>query len=248
MHCSLPGLFPQRYWEAVEPSEVQTALRQIFAQWGLPERIRVDNGSPWGTTSDLPHALALWLLGLGIDLLWNRPGRPQENGKVERVHGLVDQWGEPDQCPTFAHWVARLDWLVRLQRERYPACDGRSRLAAYPALTSIKRPFDPAAEALTWDFERVKRFLAARRWSRRVCKVGRITFAHRVYAVGRPFKRRQVWVALDPELLMWLVFDEVGQILARHPAPELTPARMRELKVGVRYDHQDSLVPHPAPA
>src|SRR5271157_1101411 len=31
----------------------------------MPARIRVDNGTPWGSAGDLPTDLALWLFGLG---------------------------------------------------------------------------------------------------------------------------------------------------------------------------------------
>jgi hypothetical protein len=41
-------------------------LRRAFADWGRPERFRVDNGVPWGSWGDLPTDLALWLIGLGV--------------------------------------------------------------------------------------------------------------------------------------------------------------------------------------
>ena len=34
---------------------MQQQLRAAFARWGLPHRLRVDNGKPWGSWSDLPH-------------------------------------------------------------------------------------------------------------------------------------------------------------------------------------------------
>jgi hypothetical protein len=42
-------------------------FRQVFVRWGLPDRVRVDNGYPWGTPRDLPSELALWLIGLGVE-------------------------------------------------------------------------------------------------------------------------------------------------------------------------------------
>jgi hypothetical protein len=58
-------LFPHRYWQHVPAIQVQDALRRVFARWGRPDRVRVDNGPPWGSREDLPTAFALWLIGLG---------------------------------------------------------------------------------------------------------------------------------------------------------------------------------------
>lgn len=97
---------------------MQAACRALFAAWGLPQRIRVDRGQPWGSWHDLPPALALWWIGLGIEVHWTRPRRPQQNGQVERVHGLLDAWGEPATCPDGVTWAARVAWVVQTQRER----------------------------------------------------------------------------------------------------------------------------------
>src|SRR5262249_34516179 len=63
-------VFPVPRWEHVDRRQVQQALRRVFGRWGLPGRLRVDNGYPWGNSGDLPPELALWLLGLGPGLVW----------------------------------------------------------------------------------------------------------------------------------------------------------------------------------
>jgi hypothetical protein len=75
-----------------------TVLRKLFRLYGLPQGLRVDNGSPLGSGSDLPTDLALWLIGLGVDMPWNHPNRPQENGVVERSQGTGQCWAEPNAC------------------------------------------------------------------------------------------------------------------------------------------------------
>lgn len=66
---------------------VQTHLRQTFARYGLPQRIAVDNGSPWGDQSDSPYTpLVLWLMRLGVRVSHSRPYHPQTLGKEERFH------------------------------------------------------------------------------------------------------------------------------------------------------------------
>ena len=88
---------------------MQAALRGIFVQWGLPAQLRVDNGAPWGSWNDLPPDLALWLIGLGVGMIWNRPRHCQANGHVERAHGVLQQWSEPARCPDVAALPQRLD-------------------------------------------------------------------------------------------------------------------------------------------
>ena len=74
---------------------MQQALRGLFVRWGLPQRLRVDNGAPWSTWADLPPALVLWWVGLGIEPIFNHRHCPTENAKVERCNGLIAAWGEP---------------------------------------------------------------------------------------------------------------------------------------------------------
>lgn len=206
-------------------------MRQVFSEWGLPERLRVDNGVPWGSWNDLPPALALWWIGLGISMIWNHPRSPQENGFVERVNGLVDQWGEPSDCPSFELWSERIAWLVRTQREEYPAKAGQSRSAAYPSLYSNPRRYLEAEEVAQWKLRRVQAYLAQGRWARQVSKVGQITLYNHVYSVGRPQAGSQVWVDYDAASAAWVIVDERGEELARHLAREITAERIRQLAV-----------------
>ncbi len=68
---------------------VQEMTRLLFERWGLPERIGVDNGTPWASWSDVPTALALWWIGLGIGVIFNHVHCPKENAFVERCNGLA---------------------------------------------------------------------------------------------------------------------------------------------------------------
>lgn len=66
---------------------VQTRLTHTFRLYGLPERIGVDNGAPWG--QDFVHTLTpltVWLLHIGVQIAHSRPYHPQTLGKDERFH------------------------------------------------------------------------------------------------------------------------------------------------------------------
>lgn len=64
--------------------------RNLMRHHGLPEIIRVDNGSPfasagWGRLSKL----SVWWVAQGIQVEFTRPGHPQDNGSHERMHRVL---------------------------------------------------------------------------------------------------------------------------------------------------------------
>src|SRR5207237_7722112 len=101
--CSAWRFSPLPKATPVAVALVQQWLVEQLKAWGPPERVRVDNGWPWGSGgADLPPVLSLWLIGWGCEVRWNRPAHPQENGVVERFHALQESWGEPAQCADWA--------------------------------------------------------------------------------------------------------------------------------------------------
>jgi transposase InsO family protein len=66
---------------------VQTKLTQTFRLYGLPERMTMDNGSPWSGDDGCGYTpLTVWLIRLGIGVSHSRPYHPQTQGKDERFH------------------------------------------------------------------------------------------------------------------------------------------------------------------
>lgn len=65
---------------------VQAQLVRVFGRYGLPDRMTMDNGAPWGDTTGTWTALELWLMRLGIRVGHSRPYHPQTQGKLERFH------------------------------------------------------------------------------------------------------------------------------------------------------------------
>jgi hypothetical protein len=236
----------------VPATAVQQVLREQFEQWGLPARIRVDNGVPWGHGGDLPPPLTLWWVGLGIGIIWNHPHRPTENATVERANGTVNRWGEPERCADFPAWKAKLQWASQVQREVYPAVGGQSRWAAYPALGVRARPYTAAREAKQWDLTRVDRFLASGLWPRQVSTSRQISLYGQAYRVGKAKPGQPVWVRFDAATRQWVIQGDDGCEWVRHRADQITTERIRGLKVakphasGRRRRKGPNLAPQPA--
>lgn len=69
-----------------QSSTVQQRLIEAFRRYGLPRRMTMDNGSPWGGDENGSTALTVWLMRLGIAVSHSRPYHPQTQGKDERFH------------------------------------------------------------------------------------------------------------------------------------------------------------------
>jgi len=66
---------------------VKARLTGIFRRYGLPRKMLMDNGSPWGSDAAHPYTpLTVWLLRLGVKVGHSRPYHPQTLGKDERFH------------------------------------------------------------------------------------------------------------------------------------------------------------------
>lgn len=126
-----------------QTATVQQALIETFRRYGLPDRLLVDNGSPWG--SDAAHQdtpLTVWLWRVGVAVTHSRPYHPQTLGKDERFHGTLSRevlrdahWRDP------AHLQMAFDrWRTVYNQERphealglaVPASRYQPSLRSYP--------------------------------------------------------------------------------------------------------------------
>ena len=68
-------------------AEAWPVFERLFKEYGLPDELRSDNGSPFasaGVTGLTPLSVRFVKLGIGLERI--RPGKPQENGRHERFH------------------------------------------------------------------------------------------------------------------------------------------------------------------
>jgi putative transposase len=67
--------------------QVRPVFKKLFTQYGLPQTIRVDNGSPFASRgAGGLSRLSVWWMRLGIAVEFIAPGHPEQNGIHERMH------------------------------------------------------------------------------------------------------------------------------------------------------------------
>jgi hypothetical protein len=231
VRSSTPRFSPLGAWSKVAADAVRGELRRAFARWGLPHRLRVDNGVPWGSWGDFPTDLSLWVIGLGVGVHWNNPHSPQENGVVERSQGTSSRWCEPWTCASPEELQGRLDRMDRLYREDYPYRDRLSRMAYFHGLAHSDRPYAPDREPKLWEWPRVTEHLAGYVVTRRVDAKGQVSLYNRGHYVGQIHKGKDVYVMFDPNRTEWVFADRHGRQLRSLPAEMVSPQRVMDLEV-----------------
>jgi transposase InsO family protein len=103
--------------ESTAPTKA--ACERFFREYGLPLRIRSDNGSPFssGAVGGLSE-LSVWWVKLGIVPERIRPGHPQENGRHERMHRTLKLEAVETGSPADAQQAAFERWRHDFNHER----------------------------------------------------------------------------------------------------------------------------------
>ena len=201
-----------------DPGHVPPHVHPLGPARGGPCRQRVS----LGVTADLPTELALWLIGLGVAVIWNPPAQPRKNPKVERCQGVAAAWAEPQACADLAALSAHLDWVGRVQCQEYPSIGGSTRVEAYPGLLIARRAYQESQEPTLWELGRVDRWLSPRTWNRRVDQNGVISIYGHHHWVGRVYRGQDMTVRYDGLARQWVVRDQTGEIAWRFEARELS--------------------------
>ena len=101
--------------ESVAEDTAVTAFEQLFLERGLPAAIRSDNGVPFASPNALFNLskLSVWWLRLGISIERIRPGHPQQNGRLERMHLTLKKEATRPPGMNSLQQQARFDAFVR---------------------------------------------------------------------------------------------------------------------------------------
>ena len=86
-----------RHLDRMSYELVKMRLERVFREYGLPEVIRTDNGTPFSSRGlGGLSRLSYWWIRLGIHPERIEPGHPEQNGRHERMHKtLKDNTARP---------------------------------------------------------------------------------------------------------------------------------------------------------
>jgi len=163
--------------------ECQQVMKRIFRKYGLPQVIRADNGTPFGSTGALGLTrLSAWWVKLGIRVEFIDPGHPEQNGAHEQLNGVYQAEAAEPPAQTFERQRRRSErWRQYYNQERpheglgmrVPAERYRQSRRRLPRL--------------------LKHWRYGRGWdSRRVKGKGMISFEGRARFIGEAFEGERV--------------------------------------------------------
>jgi len=157
--------------------QVRQSLEQIFHEAGLPEAMLMDHGAPWWNMQGAGWTrLSVWLMQQGIRLYFSGYRHPQTQGKVERLHGSLQQALRKRKRP--AHPEQWKGWLDEFRQQYNHVRPHEALGMRRPAEVWQRSPlrFDPRPKR--WEY-------AAGAWVRRVGTNGGLWISNKRWEVSR---------------------------------------------------------------
>lgn len=205
----------------------------------MPKSIRVDNGMPLGDPQrkSLP-SLCLWLEAMGVQLIFNRPRRPTDNAKVERMQRTTKNWAQVDQCQNIQQLSQQLKQVCSIQREKFKVSrlKGKTRAEYYPELYQNPRRY----KAEQFDPQKAYDRLAKWTFARKTSKIGQFSLYGNVYYLGSKHTKQYVSVKFDPENIQWKVKDAQGTLIKSFEAKNFDKENLWNLTVSKRTKLRDA--------
>jgi transposase InsO family protein len=100
---------------------VRPVMERIFIEYGLPQRIRSDNGAPFASNGECGLTeLSVWWIELGIVCERIQPGHPQQNGRHERMHRTLQEATMSPPASTARQQQRRMDAFRQEYNEQRP--------------------------------------------------------------------------------------------------------------------------------
>ena len=191
---------------------VKTRLEMTFRRYGLPRRMLMDNGSPWGSDLEHPNTpLTAWLVRLGVQVVHSGPYHPQTVGKDERFHRSL-----------------KAEVITRWDLEGYKEC--QERFDWWRGVYNFERPHDSLELDVPADRYRSSErsfpeTLPAIEYGpgdaiRRVQAGGKIYFKNRVFRIGKPFRGQPVALRATTKDGVWDVYfchQRISKVDIRRP-------------------------------
>jgi transposase InsO family protein len=133
---------------AAEKTELaRPHFEQAFAEFGVPARIRSDNGAPFASKAlGGLSELSVWWIQLGITPERIEPGQPQQNGRHERFHRTLKDHTTKPPAQTMAQQQRAFDYFRRDYNDARPheALGQKPPASVYePSWRALRPPREP---------------------------------------------------------------------------------------------------------
>jgi transposase InsO family protein len=140
-------------------ADTRRRFERAFAEFGLPARIRSDNGRPFVSTGLAGLSrLNVWWLRLDIPLERIAPGHPEQNGSHEQFHAVLKQATTRPPAANARAQQRRFDAFCLLYNDERPhdALQGRVPADLYvPSPRPLPRRLAPLEYPAHWEVRRV---------------------------------------------------------------------------------------------
>ncbi len=176
LYCGCLPFMSRSHNGSPSGSEYQHSLRLAFMEFGLPTKIQTDHAAVFFENkgkSPFPTRFHLWLISLGIDLIFSRKYRPTDQAIVERSHQTLEaQIIEGKTFTTISELNKHCDNRRFRLNNSIPSSSTRNLppLSAFPDAKHSGRLYRPEIEQTIIDFDKVYRFLSLGQWYRKVNK------------------------------------------------------------------------------
>lgn len=106
---------------SVKTQPVKERFKQVFESYGLPDAIRTDNGAPFASVAPRGLSrLSAWWHWLGIEHERIEPGKPQQNGRHERMHLTLKNHSARPAAETLMQQQTKFDEFCTFFNELRP--------------------------------------------------------------------------------------------------------------------------------
>lgn len=120
--------------------EAWPEIENTFREFGCPLAFHTDNGPPFGSPNGRFSLMSVNLMSLGIQPVFSRPGKPQDNGSHERMHRELKAFATRPPEATFPAQQKRFDAFTYMYNvERPHEAIGQDRPAK--RFNGFARPF-----------------------------------------------------------------------------------------------------------
>ncbi len=220
---------PRAHTSKPAAADYYVTLRRAFLTYGLPKRLSLDHDTVFfdnTSPSPFPTRLHLWLLGLGMDIVFTRIRRPTDHASIERTHqtmtsqALLGQtYASPDGL-----W-AELDERRAVLNQFLPirALNRQAPLEAYPEATFSGRAYRPEWEEALFDLRRIYQYLAQGRWFR-YNNHGCVRLGTYDYYLDYHYDKQTMEITFDANQVAFVCQPEVSRPPIVVPARGLTKA------------------------